>query len=106
MHTKSLKIYEENPKEGVSNEYPTSHNAFRQPCLQLICGVRNTGKSFLTSKILFQAKKEKTFDRIYIITPSFNSNVAYFGKFIKREDVFDPKIHLLACIVYGYEAGA
>ena len=72
----------------------------------VMIGKRNTGKSFLTSKILFQAKKEKTFDRIYIITPSFNSNVAYFGKFIKREDVFDPKIHLLACIVYGYEAGA
>ena len=90
MHTKALKIYQDEPKEGVSNEYLTSHNAFRQPCLQMIVGQRTSGKSYLTSKILSQASKEKTFDKIYIITPSFNSNVAYFGKYIKREDVFDP----------------
>ena len=90
MHTKYLKIYQESPKDGVNNEYPTSHNAFRQPCLQMIVGQRATGKSYLTSKILAQAHKEKTFDRIYIITPSFNSNIAYFGKYIKTEDVFNP----------------
>ena len=90
MHTKDLKIYNDAPKDGVNNEYPTSHNAFRQPCLQMIVGQRNTGKSYLTSKILAQAHKEKTFDVIYIITPSFNSNKAYFGKYIKPENVFDP----------------
>ena len=90
MHTKDLKIYNESPKDGVNNEYPTSHHAFRQPCLQMIVGQRNTGKSYLTSKILAQAHKEKTFDVIYIITPSFNSNKAYFGKYIKPNNVFDP----------------
>jgi len=90
MHTKPLKIYQDFPKEGVNNEYPTSHNAFRQPCLMMIQGVRATGKSYLTSTILAQAHKEKTFDKIYIITPSFNSNRAYFGKYISPESVFDP----------------
>lgn len=90
MKVEKIKIYNDNVNTGVDNEYPTSHYAFRQPCLQMIVGQRTSGKSFLTSKILAQANKEKTFDRIYIITPSFNSNKAYFGKYIKEEDVFEP----------------
>jgi len=90
MKVEKIKIYNEKVDSGVDNEYPTSHYAFRQPCLQMIVGQRTSGKSFLTSKVLGQAHKEKTFDRIYIITPSFNSNKAYFGKYINEEDVFEP----------------
>ena len=53
-------------------------------------GQRTSGKSYLTSKILAQAYKDKTFDVIYIITPSFNSNKAYFGKYIDDDNVFEP----------------
>ena len=90
MKTESLNIYNTNVDNPVSNEYPTPKTSFRQPCLQMVVGVRNTGKSYLTSKILAQAKKDRTFDRVYIITPSFNSNKSYFGKYIDEEDVFDP----------------
>ena len=90
MNIEKIDIYNDNPKDGVNNEYPTPKNSFRQPCLQMIVGVRNTGKSFLTSKILAQAKKDKTFNRIYIVTPSFKSNEAYFGEYINQEDVFEP----------------
>ena len=90
MKVQKIKIYDDKVETGVDNEYPTSHYAFRQPCLQMIVGQRTSGKSFLTSKVLAQAHREKTFDRIYIITPSFNSNKAYFGKYIKEEDVFEP----------------
>jgi hypothetical protein len=90
MNIEKIDIYNDNPKDGVNNEYPTPKNSFRQPCLQMIVGVRNTGKSYLTSKILAQAKKDKTFNRIYIVTPSFKSNEAYFGEYINEEDVFEP----------------
>ena len=90
MKVQKIKIYDDKVETGVDNEYPTSHYAFRQHCLQMIVGQRTSGKSFLTSKVLAQAHREKTFDRIYIITPSFNSNKAYFGKYIKEEDVFEP----------------
>ena len=90
MNIEKIDIYNDNPKDGVNNEYPTPKNSFRQPCLQMIVGVRNTGKSFLTSKILAQAKKDKTFNRIYIVTPSFKSNEAYFGEYIEQQDVFEP----------------
>jgi len=90
MKVEKIKIYNDKVDSGVDNEYPTSHYAFRQPCLWMLVGSRTSGKSYLTSKVLGQAHKEKTFDRIYIITPSFNSNKAYFGKYINEEDVFEP----------------
>jgi len=90
MNIEEINSYNQNPKEGVNNEYPTPKNSFRQPCLQMIVGVRNTGKSYLTSKILAQAKKDKTFNRIYLVSPSFKSNEAYFGDYINPEDVYEP----------------
>jgi len=90
MITKKVKTYDTDVKNGVANEYPTPLHSFKQCALHLIQGVRNTGKSYLVSKILAQAKKDKTFDTIYIITPSFNSNKAYFGKYIDEENVFEP----------------
>tara|TARA_Y100000004_G_scaffold48819_1_gene53760 strand:+ start:5334 stop:6293 length:960 start_codon:yes stop_codon:yes gene_type:complete len=93
ISTKKINLYgkDTDPKQGVSNEYPTSHFAIRQPCLMYVSAVRNSGKSFCVSKMINQAQKENTFDRIYMITPTFLSNKSYFGKFINEEtDVFEP----------------
>ncbi len=90
MKTEHLNIYNTNVDNPVSNEYPTSKNTFRQPALHMVVGVRNTGKSYLTSKILAQAKKDKTFNRIYMVTPSFLSNKSYFGEYINEQDVYEP----------------
>ena len=90
MKIKHVPIYQKDPDSSVDNEYPTGHNAFRQPCLHMIVGQRCAGKSYLTSKMLAQAKRDKTFDIIYIVTPSFNSNKAYFGKYIDEENVYEP----------------
>ena len=90
MKTECLSCYNATITTGVNNEYPTPLTSFKQPCLQMIVGQRTAGKSYLTSKILAQAKRDKTFDKIYIVTPSFCSNKAYFGKYIDEEDVFSP----------------
>jgi hypothetical protein len=90
MKTVKLPVYNQDPEKGVSNEYPTSNDAFRQPCLWYVSAVRNSGKSYLCSKFLAQAKKDKTFNKIYMITPSFASNRAYFGKYVDEEDVYEP----------------
>ena len=58
--------------------------------LHFIVGQRLSGKSYLTSLMLEQAHRDKVFDKIYLITPSFNSNKAYFGKYVQEENVFDP----------------
>jgi len=104
MKTKSLDVYNAAVENGVNNEYPTTENAFRQPCLHMVVGQRTAGKSFLTSKILAQHKKDKTFDVIYIITPSFNSNKAYFGKYISEENVFEPTRDSIESVVKRVEA--
>ena len=90
--TKKINLYGKDTEhtQGVSNEYKTSHYAIRQPCLMYVSAVRNSGKSFCVSKMVSQAQKEKTFDRIYMITPTFQSNKSYFGKMIDEDDVFEP----------------
>ena len=103
MKTKKLPVFNKNPEEGVSNEYPTSQYAFRQPCLWYISAVRNSGKSFLASKFLAQAKKDETFDKIYMITPSFKSNEAYFGKYIDKKDVFEPTRDSISLVIEQVE---
>ena len=104
MKSKVLPVYNENPERGVSNEYKTTENAFRQPCLWYISAVRNSGKSYLASKFLAQAKKDKTFHRVYMITPSFASNRAYFGKYVNEQDVFDPTKDSIDQVIAQVEA--
>ena len=104
MKTSKLQCYSQDPDCGVANEYPTPIDSFKQPVLNLICGVRNTGKSFLTSKMLAQAKKDQTFDRIYIVTPSFNSNKSYFDKYIDEEDVHEPTRDSISDVIKSVEA--
>ena len=103
MKSKQLPVFKVNPENGVNNEYPTSKYAFRQPCLWYISAVRNSGKSFLASKFLAQAKKDSTFDKIYIITPSFKSNEAYFGKYINEEDVYEPTKESISQVISEVE---
>lgn len=104
MKIKQLNVYNKDPDAQINNEYPTPANAFKQPCLQMIVGQRTAGKSYLTSKILAQAHKDKTFDVIYIVTPSFNSNKGYFGKYIKEENVFEPTKESISQVIERVDA--
>lgn len=103
--TKKVSTYgsDTDPVNGVSNSYPTPKGAIKQPCLLGVFGLRNSGKSYAVSKIVNQAQKQKTFDRIYIITPTFLSNVAYFGKFINEEDIFEPTRDSIKIVVESVE---
>jgi hypothetical protein len=104
LQIKDLNIYNKNPAEGVDNEYNVEAGEFRQPCLWYIASPRFTGKTYLVSKFLKQAqgRKNKTFNKIYLISPSFKSNEAYFKDYIDEADVFDPTKDsidkVLACI--------
>ena len=78
------------PPKGVNNQYLTKPNAISQPCLLMSLGVRNSGKSYAVSKIVNKAQKDKAFDEIFICTPTMLSNMAYFGKWIPEQNVFEP----------------
>jgi len=90
--TKKIPIYDKDtdPHRGVKNAYPTSHYAFRQVCIHLIVGQRGQGKTHACSKLISQAQKEKTFDSIYLISPSALSNKSYFERFIPDENIYKP----------------
>ena len=92
VSTKKINLYGRDcePLNGVKNAYETSHYAFRQPCIHMIVGQRGQGKSHNCSKLISQAQKEKTFDNIYLISPSAKSNEAYFGRFIPEENIYKP----------------
>lgn len=91
MRVKKLRVYDQDPEKGVSNLYPQPNvNAIKQPALHMVVGMRNSGKSYLCSRMLAQFKKDKVFDRVYLISPSFESNRAYFGKYINEEDCHAP----------------
>ena len=103
MKIKKLNVYNQDPDAQVNNEYPTPANAFKQPCLHMIVGQRTAGKSYLTSKILAQADKDKTFNVVYCITPSFNSNKGYFGKYIQQVNVFEPTKESISQVIERVE---
>ena len=103
MRTKKLNAYKVPPKEGVDNQYPTSADCWKQPALHLLVGQRTAGKSYLASKILAQCEKDKTFDVVYMITPSFNSNQAYFGSYVQLPDVYDPTAESIAQVIARVE---
>jgi len=90
--TKKINVYgrDTDPQSGVSNSYQTSEYAFRQPTIHMLVGQRAAGKSRACSKLISQAQKEKTFDQIYLISPSAKSNEVYFGKFIPEENIYYP----------------
>jgi len=104
MKSSLINVYNDKVDCGVDNEYPTSKKTFRQPCLQMLIGQRTAGKSYLASKILAQAQREKTFDRVYMVTPSFNSNKAYFGKYVNEEDVYEPTKESISEVIKSVEA--
>ena len=103
MKTKKLDVFTQPPKEGVDNLYPTSINTWKQPALHLLVGQRTAGKSYLASKILAQCQKDRTFDVVYMITPSFNSNQAYFGSYVNVENVYDPTADSIALVIARVE---
>mgnify|MGYP003138582694 FL=1 len=90
MKVKKLNVYNSKINQAVNNEYPTPTNSFKQPALHLIIGQRTAGKSYLTSLMLAQAQKDKTFDKVYFIGPSFNSNRSYFEPYITPDAIYEP----------------
>ena len=87
---KSMYGSDTDPQSGVSNAYLTPQDAITQPCLMYVSAVRNSGKSYAVSKMMRQSKKHHTFDRVFIITPTWLSNKSYFSDIVNVVDVFEP----------------
>jgi len=103
MHIKKLAVYNQPINSSVNNQYRTLPDEFVQPFLAMVVGTRTSGKSYLASMFLKESQRHHLFDRVYIITPSMNSNKAYFGDYIKDEDVFEPTKSSIADVIKEVE---
>lgn len=101
---KNLYGSDTDPKQGVSNAYITHPDAIKAPPLMYVSAVRNSGKSFAVSKLMRQAKKDKIYDRVYMITPTWLSNKSYFSDIINIEDVLEPTKNAIDEVVSRVEA--
>ncbi len=93
LKVKKIKEFKATPDTSITNEYNTTKNGLRSPYLMIAVGVRNTGKSYTTAKILAQAKEDKLYDRYFMISPTYDSNKKYWsflGDQLDEEDIFYP----------------
>ena len=72
----------------------------------MVSAVRASGKSFSVSKMVRGLQREKVFDKIYMICPTFNSNKAYFGDLIDdlENDVLEPTKDSISQVIAKVEA--
>ena len=104
MKIKKIKEYSKTPKESISNQYPTKKHSFKEPGIKIVVGTRGTGKSYTTAKIMLEAKKDKLFDVIYFITPTFDSNKAHWDQFdIDESNVFYPNRDAIGKVLAAIE---
>jgi len=104
MKVKKINEYSKTPKDSISNQYNTKKHSFQEPGIKLIIGTRGTGKSYTAAKIMLEAQKEKVFDVVYFITPTFDSNKAHWSQFnIEEENVFYPNRESIGLVLSKIE---
>jgi len=106
MKIKTVKnIFSQVPKSKFDNNWPTSHYQFNHPQLHLITAPRGTGKTHLMSKIVLSGIKEKLYDRIFLISPTAQSNMKQLQDLnIQEEDIFPPDVNAIQNVINEVEA--
>ena len=72
--------------------------------LMVCSGKRGSGKSVAIANFIAICKKKHYFDRVYLITPSYNSNKTIWDiADIEEQDVFEPEVDVLKRIIKKVE---
>ena len=105
MKIKTVKnIFSQSPKSKFDNNWPTSLYMFNHPQLHLITAPRGTGKTHLMSKIVLAGIKEKLYDRIFLISPTAQSNLKQLQDLnIQEEDIFLPDVDAIQNVINEVE---
>tara|TARA_R110002096_G_scaffold675_1_gene3956 strand:- start:800 stop:1741 length:942 start_codon:yes stop_codon:yes gene_type:complete len=106
MKIKTVKnIFSQSPKSKFDNNWPTSLYMFNHPQLHLITAPRGTGKTHLMSKIVLAGINEKLYDRIFLISPTAQSNLKQLQDLnIQEEDIFLPDVDAIQNVMDEVEA--
>lgn len=105
MKIKTVKnIFSQSPKAKFDNNWMTSKYMFNHPQLHLITAPRGTGKTHLMSKIVLSGIKEKLYDRIFLISPTAQSNMKQLQDLnIQEEDIFPPDVYAIQNVINAVE---
>ena len=105
MKIKTVKnIFDKKPKSKFDNNWKTSKYMFNHPQLHLITAPRGTGKTFLMSKIILAGMEEHLYDRIFLISPTAQSNKKQIQDLnIVEEDVFEPTVDAIRSVMNAVE---
>tara|TARA_R100001460_G_scaffold76646_4_gene117614 strand:- start:5646 stop:6578 length:933 start_codon:yes stop_codon:yes gene_type:complete len=106
MKIKTVKnIFNKSPKSKFDNNWATSHYMFNHPQLHAIVAPRGTGKTHLMSKIVLSGIKENLYDRIFLISPTAQSNLKQLQDLnIQEEDIFLPDVNAIQNVINEVEA--
>jgi hypothetical protein len=101
MHIKKIKnLFDKKPSSKFDNNWKTSKYMFNHPQLHLISAPRGTGKTYLMSKIILAGIAENLYDRIFLISPTAQSNLKQLEDLnIAEEDVFEPTIDAIQKVI-------
>lgn len=79
---------------------PTDIDFVKLNCLMCINGRRGSGKTLALCNFLRVCREKNYFDKIYCVTPSYNSNRELLDiAMIEEEDVFEPSVDVLQDII-------
>ena len=102
---KKIRDFKKVPDTSITNQYSTTKNSISAPYLMLVVGTRNTGKSFVTARIMHQAMTDKLYDRVFMISPTYTSNRKYWDFLnIDEDDVLYPTRDSIDQIIERVEA--
>jgi len=96
--------YNLQPVQSIDNRYPTKHYEMRQPTVCAVVGTRGGGKSHAMSRLLLEAKKNNTFDEVFLISPTAQSNAQYWRGLIDPEFMFEADRDAIDKVVAAAEA--
>ena len=79
---------------------PTDDDFLQLHTLMVINGRRGSGKTLSLCNFLRVARDKHYFDKIFCITPSYNSNKEILDiAYIKEEDVFEPSVSVISELI-------
>ena len=97
METKKVNIVKkfDLPKKSAFT-IETEKDFIKLHTLMIIAGKRGSGKSLALSNFLKVCKEKHYFDKIYLVTPTYNSNKEIWNiANIEPEDVFEPNVGVI-----------
>lgn len=105
MKTKEISCIKTKLPSKAAFTIETDPDFIKLHTLMVVNGKRGGGKSVALANLISEAKRKHYFDRVFLITPTYNSNKTIWDiADIKREDVHEPSTSVIKDVIAACEA--